>query len=44
MGEASSGQYDVFADLDTAKFPGLGNKDLIKVPWELNPNFTEPPP
>ncbi|CAK0877082.1 unnamed protein product, partial [Prorocentrum cordatum] len=41
--EASEGPFDVFSDIETAKAPKSTSMDLIKDPWELNPQFTEVP-
>ncbi|CAK0898069.1 unnamed protein product, partial [Prorocentrum cordatum] len=41
--EASEGPFDVFSDIETVKAPKSTSMDLIKDPWELNPQFTEVP-
>ncbi|CAK0801113.1 unnamed protein product, partial [Prorocentrum cordatum] len=41
--EASEGPFDVFSDIETVKAPGSTSMDLVKDPWELNPQFTEVP-
>ena len=42
-GVASEGPLDVFSDINTVKAPKLSNEDIIKDPWELNPQFSEVP-
>ncbi|CAK0821388.1 unnamed protein product, partial [Prorocentrum cordatum] len=41
--EASEGPFDVFSDIETVKAPRSTSMDLVKDPWELNPQFTEVP-
>ncbi|CAK0788060.1 unnamed protein product [Prorocentrum cordatum] len=40
---ASEGPFDVFSDVETVKAPRSTSMDLVKDPWELNPQFTEVP-
>ena len=40
---ASEGPFDVFNDIETVRAPGLVSEDLVKDPWELNPQFAEVP-